>query len=76
MNPLQLLGAAPDAPPAPAYPLATPATTALNAAAKNAGVSGYRSQWSGQAGRLARRMPAAELVALLNTEFEAARRTG
>ncbi|HEY1837831.1 MAG TPA: nitronate monooxygenase [Rhizomicrobium sp.] len=56
----------------PAYPIVYDAGKALNAAAKAKGESGYGAQWAGQAARLARALPAAELVAVLKTELDQA----
>ena len=53
-----------------AYPMAYDAGKALNAAAKAAGEFGYGAQWAGQAAALARVMPAALLVAELQSELE------
>lgn len=53
----------------PSYPIAYDAGKALNAAAKKAGEGGYGAQWAGQGAPLARPLPAAELVALLETEM-------
>jgi nitronate monooxygenase len=55
----------------PAYPVAYDAGKALNAAAKAKGKTGYGAKWAGQAARLARAMPAAELVRTLAAEMEA-----
>lgn len=57
------------------YPMAYDAGKALNAVAKAKGESGYGAQWAGQAARLARALPAAELVAQLNAEMDAALKT-
>ncbi len=56
----------------PAYPIAYDAGKALNAAAKAAGEPGYGAQWAGQGAPLARTMPAAALIAELQTEIEQA----
>jgi nitronate monooxygenase len=56
----------------PAYPIAYDAAKALHAAASAAGEGGFGAQWAGQAARLARRMPAAALVATLEAEMEQA----
>jgi nitronate monooxygenase len=56
----------------PDYPIAYDAGKALNAAAKAKGEAGFGAQWAGQAARLARAMPAAELMATLKQEMEAA----
>lgn len=58
----------------PNYPIAYHAGKALNAAAKARGEHGFGAQWAGQGAPLARTMPAAELVATLKAELEAARR--
>jgi nitronate monooxygenase len=57
----------------PAYPIAYDAGKALNAAGKAAGDAGFGAQWAGQGAPLARAMPAAELVATLVREMDAAR---
>jgi nitronate monooxygenase len=56
----------------PSYPIAYDAGKALQAAAKAAGEFGYGPQWAGQGAPLARALPAAELVACLRSELEAA----
>jgi nitronate monooxygenase len=56
----------------PDYPTAYDAGKALHAAAKAAGEFGYGAQWAGQGAPLARALPAAELVALLQSEMEKA----
>jgi nitronate monooxygenase len=56
------------------YPMAYDAGKALNAAAKAKGETGYGAQWAGQAARLARTLPAAELVAVLGRELEESNR--
>ena len=53
----------------PAYPIAYDAGKALNAAAKTAHEAGYGAQWAGQGAPLARKLPAAELVAALAREL-------
>jgi nitronate monooxygenase len=55
----------------PAYPIAYDAGKALNAAAKAAGEAGYGAQWAGQGAPLARALPAAQLVRLLEDERRA-----
>jgi nitronate monooxygenase len=67
-NRLAELGRAPERPPFPDYPIAYDAGKALNAAAKAKGNHDYAAQWAGQAVRLSRAMPAAELVATLMRE--------
>lgn len=52
----------------PDYPIAYHAGKALNAVAKEYGEGGYGAQWAGQGAPLARALPAADLIALL--EFE------
>ena len=54
----------------PAYPIAYDAGKALNAAAKAAGEAGFGAQWAGQGACLARKLPAAALVAELQSEME------
>lgn len=55
-----------------AYPNAYDAGKQLNAAAKARGETGFGAQWAGQAAPLARALPAAELVAQLKAEMDAA----
>jgi len=55
-----------------AYPMAYDAGKQLNAAAKAKGETGFGAQWAGQAAPLAHALPAAELVAQLKAEMEAA----
>jgi nitronate monooxygenase len=54
----------------PAYPIAYDAGKALNVAARAAGEAGFGAQWAGQAACLARKVPAATLVAELQSEME------
>jgi nitronate monooxygenase len=56
----------------PDYPIAYDAEKALNAAAKAAGETGFGAHWAGQGAPLARSLPAATLVAALQTEMEQA----
>ncbi len=63
------LGLLADRPGTPDYPVAYDAGKALHAAAKAKGEFGYGAQWAGQAAALARSMPAAELVAVLESEL-------
>jgi nitronate monooxygenase len=63
------LGLAADLPKTPQYPVAYDAGKALHAAAKATGEFGYGAQWAGQAAALARALPAAELVAKLDSEL-------
>jgi nitronate monooxygenase len=58
----------------PAYPIAYDAGKALNAAAKAAGETGFGAHWAGQGACLARKMPAASLVAALQSEIEQSQR--
>ena len=58
----------------PAYPITYDLGKALHAAAKARGEHGYGAQWAGQGAPLARAMSAADLVAALAAELEAARR--
>lgn len=53
----------------PVYPIAYDAGKALHAAASVRGEHGYGAQWAGQGARLARAMPASELVATLAREM-------
>lgn len=60
----------------PDYPIAYHAGKTLNAVAKEAGEGGFGAQWAGQGAPLARAMPAAELIAQLQSELaEALRRS-
>ncbi|SFH74369.1 NAD(P)H-dependent flavin oxidoreductase [Planctomicrobium piriforme] len=59
----------------PDYPIAYDAGKALHAAAKAKGEFSYGAQWAGQGAPLARAMPAADLVARLRSETEAAKST-
>jgi nitronate monooxygenase len=61
-------------PPVPDYPITYDAGKALHAAAKAKGDFSYGAQWAGQAAPLARALPAAELVAALEAELDAALR--
>ncbi|SAL36160.1 2-nitropropane dioxygenase [Caballeronia choica] len=63
------LGLVADRPRTPDYPIAYDAGKALHAAAKAKGDFGYGAQWAGQAAALARSMPAAELIAVLESEL-------
>jgi nitronate monooxygenase len=56
----------------PAYPVTYDAGKSLHAAAIKQGEFGYGAQWAGEAATLARSMPAAELVATLERELNAA----
>lgn len=69
-NRLMRLGEAQASPAMPDYPIAYDAGKALNAAAKARGNSDFAAQWAGQAVRLSRALPAAELVAALTTELD------
>ena len=62
------IGRDPDCPPIPDFPIAFGAARALNAAARAHGSSAFAAQWAGEAVRLSRVMPAAELVATLVQE--------
>jgi nitronate monooxygenase len=53
----------------PSYPIAYDAGKALNAAAQAAHEAGYGAQWAGQGAPLVRKLPAAELVAVLAEEL-------
>ncbi len=57
----------------PDYPIAYDAAKALAAAARAKGEGGFGAQWAGQGAPLARTLPAAELVRLLEEELRAAR---
>ncbi|HEY8077136.1 MAG TPA: nitronate monooxygenase family protein [Labilithrix sp.] len=65
----------PMAPDAPPFPLAGDASGPLRAAAEAKGSSEFSQLWTGQAARLARTMPAAELVATLWREANELRAT-
>jgi nitronate monooxygenase len=69
-NRLMQLGEAQDSPQVPAYPIAYDAGKALNAAAKAKGNSDFAAQWAGQAVRLSRALPAADLVGKLAEELD------
>jgi nitronate monooxygenase len=71
-NKFTALGAGIEAGAIPEYPIAYDAGKSLNAAAKSAGEPGYGAQWAGQGAPLARQMPAAQLVAELQSEMERA----
>jgi len=67
-NPLTIIGQNPACPPVPDFPLPFAACKALNAAAQAHGTSEFAVRWAGQAVRLSRAMPAADLVATLVRE--------
>ncbi|CAE6734066.1 Nitronate monooxygenase [Paraburkholderia domus] len=71
-NRLSELGDDPGRPALPDYPIAYDAGKALHAAAKVQGSAAYAAQWAGQAVRLSRAMPAAELVETLVREVREA----
>ncbi|MFC3441631.1 NAD(P)H-dependent flavin oxidoreductase [Sphingobium rhizovicinum] len=56
----------------PDYPIAYDAGKTLHQAAKAMGEGGYGAQWAGQGAPLARSLPAAELIAALVAEMQAA----
>ena len=68
-NRFTVLGAGLSARQIPAYPITYDAGKALNAAAKAAHEAGYGAQWAGQGAPLARKLPAAQLVASLAEEL-------
>ena len=68
-NRFTALGAGLSARQIPAYPITYDAGKALNAAAKAAHEAGYGAQWAGQGAPLARKLPAAQLVASLAEEL-------
>ena len=70
------LGDDPARPALPDYPIAYDAGKALHAAAKAQGSAEYAAQWAGQAVRLTRAMPAAELVETLVRETREAQTNG
>jgi nitronate monooxygenase len=71
-NKFTALGAEVEAGTIPDYPVAYDAGKALHAAAKAAGETGFGAQWAGQGAPLARKRPAAILVAELQAELERA----
>jgi nitronate monooxygenase len=58
-------------PDAPAFPLAAGALAPLRAAAEATGSGDFTNLWAGQAARLARELPAAELTRTLAAEAAA-----
>ncbi|APR38864.1 NAD(P)H-dependent flavin oxidoreductase [Paraburkholderia sp. SOS3] len=70
MNRFTELGLDANAPATPRYPIAYDAGKALHAAAKAKGDFGYGAHWAGQAAALARSLPAAELMAVLDAELK------
>lgn len=62
----------PGAPPLPDYPIAYDAAKALHAAASARGSNDFAPCWAGQGAPLARALPAAEIVAALVREWQAA----
>jgi nitronate monooxygenase len=72
MNRFTELGRDASAPATPEYPIAYDAGKALHAAAKAKGEFGFGAQWAGQAAALARSLPAAELMAVLDAELKEA----
>lgn len=72
VNRLILHGHEPGSPPACAYPLAYDAAKLLHTAAAAQGSDAAAAQWAGQGAPLARELPAAELVAQLVEELQAA----
>jgi nitronate monooxygenase len=68
-NSFTVLGAGVSPRQIPCYPIAYDAGKALNASAKAAHEAGYGAQWAGQGAPLARKLPAAELVAALTSEL-------
>jgi nitronate monooxygenase len=71
-NRFTALGESVDQKTIPDYPIAYDAGKALHAAAKTAGEFGYGAQWAGQGAPLARALPAAELIAKLQSELQEA----
>ena len=71
-NKFTALGEAVDQSVIPAYPVAYDAGKSLHAAAKKTGDFGYGAQWAGQAARLSRSLPAAELMNRLRLELDEA----
>jgi nitronate monooxygenase len=72
LNQFTELGETVDSRAIPSYPIAYDAGKALNAAAKAAGEFGFGAQWAGQGAPLARSLPAATLMAQLQSEMEQA----
>lgn len=70
LNRFTELGRAAGCPTTPDYPVTYDAGKALHAAAKAQGEFGYGAQWAGQGASLARHLPAAELMAQLEAEFD------
>jgi len=58
----------------PDFPIAYDANKSLAAAAKAKHIGGFAAQWAGQGAPLARALPAAELMAVLERELRAALR--
>jgi nitronate monooxygenase len=73
-NLLTALGERVTADEVPDYPIAYDAGKALHAAARAHGEFGYGAQWAGQGAPLARSLPAAELIAILQAELAEAQR--
>jgi nitronate monooxygenase len=71
-NRLTEMGAAPGAPLPPDYPIAYDAGKALAQAAKQHGNAEFAAHWAGQAYPLARALPAAQLMTVLQTELQQA----
>jgi nitronate monooxygenase len=76
VNRFSELGDDPARPALPDYPITYDAGKALHAAAKAQGSAEYAAQWAGQAVRLSRAMPAAELVETLVREIREAQTKG
>ena len=73
-NKFTALGAEVECDAIPDYPIAYDAAKALNAAAKATGEAGFGAHLAGQGAPLARKMPAAMLIAELQSELERASR--
>ncbi|MEC5194000.1 nitronate monooxygenase [Xanthomonas campestris] len=67
---------APGAPSPASYPVAYDAAKQLHALAAKKGIHAFAAHWAGQGAPLAREMPAAELVGLLDQELRATSPTG
>lgn len=69
VNRITELEQARDRPAVPDYPVAYDAAKALHRAAKARGEFGYGAQWAGQGAPLARTLPAAQLICVLEQEL-------
>jgi len=69
-NKFTALGAGIEPAAIPDYPIAYDAAKSLHSVAKKVGELGYGAQWAGQGAPLARALPTAELVAVLQAELQ------